>query len=98
MLALYDVTIARFVELFQTFKLLDYIGRNRIYSKMSVSSLKKLKYSTYTTVFFFAAGLTFLVSVIESDIAGKFMVCPICTIASGPFVLLSQSLRSLMSR
>ena len=71
-----------FVALFQTFKLLGYIGRNLPFSKESLRALKTIKYCAFAIAFCFIAGLAFLIFVIGGDIAGLFTLCIICIAAS----------------
>ena len=71
-----------FVALFQTFKLLGYIGRNLPFSKESLRALKTIKYCAFAIAFCFIAGLAFLIFVIGGDIAGLFTLCMICIAAS----------------
>ena len=40
----YAVSIAFFVALYQAFKLLGYIGKNRVFSQASVNTLRTIKY------------------------------------------------------
>lgn len=71
-----------FTALYQTFKLLGYIGHNQAFSPDSVSALKKIKYCAFTISLCFIAGLVFLIVFIGGDIAGVFMMCLICIVAS----------------
>ena len=71
-----------FIALYQTYKLLDHIGRNRPFSAESVRALKTIKYCAASLAGCFTAGLIVLIFVIGGDIAGLFMMCMICIVAS----------------
>lgn len=81
--------------LYQTFKLLSYIGQNRPFSRKSVSALKKIQYCALAISFFFAAGLAFLILVIGGDIAGIFTMCLICITASAAVYAFAAVLEKL---
>lgn len=71
-----------FIALYKTFKLLAFIGRNQPFSRESIHALKAIKYCALAIAFCFIAGLAFLIFVIGGDIAGLFMLCMICIVAS----------------
>ena len=73
----YVVSIAFFVALYQAFKLLGYIGKNRVFSQASVNTLRTIKYCAMILIGFFvgAEGYIFIVSrKVEEDIAGGVMM------------------------
>ncbi|MFL0198172.1 DUF2975 domain-containing protein [Clostridium sp. WILCCON 0269] len=56
----YGCCIAFSVALYQVFKLLTYIERNNAFSKLSLKSLKVIKESALTTIFFIVLGIVYL--------------------------------------
>ena len=68
----YTASIAFFVALYQTFKLLGYIGRNEVFSQRSVHALRTIKYCAISLVAFIAGAEVyfFLVQRGKDDIAG----------------------------
>src|SRR3989344_6616066 len=73
----YLVSIAFFVALYQAFKLLGYIGKNRVFSQASVNTLRTIKYCATILIGFFVGseGYIFIVSrKVEEDIAGGVMM------------------------
>ncbi len=73
----YTASIAFFVALYQSFKLLGYIGRNQVFSEESVKALRTIKYCAMTLVAFIvgAEGYLFFVQrQVEEDIAGGVMM------------------------
>jgi len=68
----YIASISFFVMLYQAFKLLGYIGQNRIFSPNSVRSLRTIKYCAIVLVAFIAGAEAyfFIVQRSKEDIAG----------------------------
>ena len=68
----YIVSIAFFVALYQAFKLLGYIGQNKVFSLNSVKALRTIKYCAMTlVVFIVGAEAYFFIAVRgKDDIAG----------------------------
>ena len=87
-----------FFALYQAFKLLNSISRNQAFSIHSVIALKKIKYCAFTIVLCFIAGLGFLIVFIGGDIAGVFMMCMICIVASGAVCSFAAVLEKLTVR
>lgn len=56
----YGCCIAFSVALYQVFKLLIYIERNNAFSELSLKSLKIIKKSALTTIFFMVLGIVYL--------------------------------------
>lgn len=56
----YGCCIAFSVALYQVFKLLTYIERNNAFSELSLKSLKVIKKSALTTIFFIVLGIVYL--------------------------------------
>ena len=67
----YTGSIAFFVALYQTFKLLGYIGRNEVFSQQSVKALRTIKYCAMVIVGFIISAEAYLFIVRPGDdIAG----------------------------
>ena len=74
---MYLASTAFFVALHQAFKLLGYIGQNKVFSPNSVKALRTIKYCAMILIGFFvgAEGYIFIVSrKVEEDIAGGVMM------------------------
>lgn len=80
----YAASIAFFIGLYKAFKLLGYIGQNRVFSSDSVSSLKSIKYCAIVLgILIVAAGLYVNISHHEDDDpAGFVAICIVTTLAS----------------
>src|SRR5512134_4005332 len=64
----YTASIAFFVALYQAFKLLGYIGRNKIFSAQSVKTLKRIKYCAIVlSISIVVAGLFILITHDKED-------------------------------
>ncbi|MFZ1987798.1 MAG: DUF2975 domain-containing protein [Minisyncoccia bacterium] len=73
----YTGSISFFVALFQAFRLLGYIGQNKVFSQAAVKTLRIIKYCSIILVAFIvgAEGYIFIVSrKVEGDIAGGVMM------------------------
>lgn len=80
----YTASIAFFVAIYQTFKLLGYIGRNEVFSEHAVRALRILKYCSMAIVVLTAAPLAFLFVIRPGDdIAGG--------VAMGLFIIFVSS-------
>ena len=67
----YTASIAFFVALFQAFKLLGYIGQNKIFSQAAVKALRTIKYCAHIIVGFVVGAEAYLLIVRpDDDIAG----------------------------
>lgn len=68
----YTASIAFFVALFQAYKLLGYVGHDRLFSLNSVKALRTIKYCAITLVTMIAGALAYLMIAIRGrdDIAG----------------------------
>lgn len=74
-----------FVALFQAFKLLGYIGQNKVFSRAAVNTLKTIKYCAFITAgAIVAAGVYLKLAAFSSndDPAGVLMLSFIATFAS----------------
>ena len=83
-LYVYVASIAFFVALYQAFKLLGYIGQNKVFSPKSVDALKCIKYRAIVlSILIVMAGLFIrLFHDKEDDPAGFLALCIVTTFAS----------------
>ena len=72
----YIASIAFFAALYQAFKLLGYIGQNKVFSQAAVNALRNIKYCALTLVAFIAGaeGYFFIAMRGKDDIAGGVMM------------------------
>ena len=73
----YIGSIAFFVALYQAFKLLGYIGQNKVFSLNSVKALQTIKYCAVTIIAFLVGAEGYINIVqrrVEEDIAGGVMM------------------------
>ena len=72
----YTASVAFFVALYQAFKLLGYIGHNKVFSLNSVSALRIIKYCAVSLVGFIAVAEAYLFIAIrgKDDIAGGVVI------------------------
>lgn len=67
----YAASIAFFIALYQAFKLLGYIGRNKVFSQRSVKALRTIKYCAISLVGLIVAPVAYLsIARPGDDIAG----------------------------
>lgn len=80
----YAASIAFFVGLYKTFRLLGYIGQNKVFSSESVGALKSIKYCAIAlSILIVAAGLYIKISHHEDDDpAGFLAMCIVTTFVS----------------
>lgn len=80
----YAASFAFFVALYKAFRLLGYIGQNKIFSSASVKSLKSIKYcAIILSILIVAAGLYIRIAHNkEDDPAGFFAFCIVTTFVS----------------
>jgi hypothetical protein len=80
----YAASIAFFVALYRAFKLLGYIGQNKVFSSNSVGALKSIKYCAIVlSILIVTAGLYIKISHNkEDDPAGFLAICFVTTFAS----------------
>lgn len=80
----YATSIAFFVALYKAFKLLGYIGQNKVFSSNSVKTLKSIKYCAIVlSILIVLAGLYIrLFHNKEDDPAGFLSICIVTTFAS----------------
>lgn len=77
----YAASIAFFVALYKSFKLLGYIGQNKVFSSNSVRALKSIKYCAIVlSILIVTAGLYIRISHNkEDDPAGFLAICIVTT-------------------
>lgn len=77
----YAASIAFFVALYKTFKLLGYIGQNKVFSSNAVGTLKSIKYCAIVLcILIVTAGLYIKIfHNKEDDPAGFFSICIVTT-------------------
>lgn len=64
---LYAAAIPFYIALYQAFKLLDYIDKNKAFSELSITALKKIKYSANTISILFVLGMPLFYMIAEMD-------------------------------
>ncbi|MFE4587778.1 DUF2975 domain-containing protein [Bacillus subtilis] len=71
---LYVTAIPFYFALYQAFKLLSYIDKNKAFSGLSVRALKNIKYCAVTISIFYAAGMPVFYLMAEIDDAPGIIV------------------------
>ncbi|MFJ5770457.1 DUF2975 domain-containing protein [Psychrobacillus sp. NPDC093180] len=66
-LDLYAAAIPFYFALYQAYKLLSYIDQNEAFSELSVTALKKIKYSANTISILFVIGMPIIYMIAEMD-------------------------------
>ncbi len=84
-----------FVALYQAFKLLTYIDKNKSFSELSVSSLRYIKYCAITISILIVLEIIFLAIFIEGDRPGVIMLGLIGTFASSVIATFTAVLQKL---
>ena len=93
----YTASIAFFVALYQAFKLLGYIGQNKIFSLDSVTALRNIKYCAETIVGFIVVGEAYLFIVRPGDdIAGGVFMGLLVIFGSGVIATLATVFEKLL--
>jgi hypothetical protein len=80
----YAASIAFFVALYNAFKLLGYVGKNKVFSPNSVKTLRNIKYCAIVlSILIVAAGLYIRIAHNkEDDPAGFLAICIVTTFVS----------------
>ena len=80
----YATSVVFFVALYKAFKLLAYIGQNKVFSENSVAALKSIKYCAVVFgILIVTAGLYIMIShPKDDDPAGFLAICIVTTFAS----------------
>lgn len=94
----YATSIAFFVALYKTFKLLGYIGQNKVFSSNAVKALKSIKYCAIVVgVLIVLAGLYIrLFHHEEDDPAGFLAICIVTTFVSLVFTTAAAIFEKLL--
>lgn len=74
LIVMYVSAIPFFLALYQAFKLLSYIDKNKAFSEISVKALKNIKYCAITISGFYVVGLPFFYIFAELDDAPGIML------------------------
>lgn len=85
-----------FVALYQAFKLLTYIDRNKAFSEVSVNALRYIKYCAITISTLILLEIIFVVLFIEGDVAGVIGLGLMCTFASSVIATFAAVLQKLL--
>jgi len=92
----YGCCIAFSVALYQVFKLLTYIEGNNAFSELSLKSLKVIKKSALTTIFFFVLGIVYLkvhAKFTGDDPAGPIALSLMCILATSIITAIVDALQ-----
>jgi hypothetical protein len=94
----YAASIAFFVALYKVFKLLGYIGQNKVFSSKSVKALKSIKYCAIVlSILIVAAGLYIRIfHNKEDDPAGFLAICIVTTFVSIVFATAAAIFEKLL--
>jgi hypothetical protein len=94
---MYITAMPFFIALYQTLKLLGYIDKNKAFSNVSVSALKKIKYCALVISILYAAGMPYIVIVADKDDApGVIVLGLIVVFASGVIATAAGVLQKLV--
>ncbi|HEX8060129.1 MAG TPA: DUF2975 domain-containing protein [Cyclobacteriaceae bacterium] len=86
----YAASIAFFIALYKAFRLLGYIGQNRVFSSESVSTLKAIKYCAITlSILIVTAGLYVKMSHHEDDDPAGFLA--MCFVTSFTSIVIATA-------
>ncbi|RNF38127.1 DUF2975 domain-containing protein [Planococcus salinus] len=96
LLSAYIFFVPFFIALYQTFKLLIYIDRNKAFSGLSVRALNAIKYCAVTIIVFIVVGEVFTIALIDGDITHIIMLGLIGTFASSVIAIFAGLLQKLL--
>ncbi|CAG7615736.1 hypothetical protein PAESOLCIP111_01819 [Paenibacillus solanacearum] len=96
LLCAYLLSIPFFTALYQTFQLLCYIDGNKVFSVRSVKALRYIRYCAILISIGIAAGITFVMMMIDDDIAGVVGLSLMCTFASSVIATFAAMLQKLV--
>jgi hypothetical protein len=85
-----------FVALYQAFRLLTCIDRNKAFSELTVRALRYIKYCAITISILFVLGIIFVVIFIEGDRTGVIMLGLMGTFASSVIATFTAVLQKLL--
>lgn len=94
----YVASLPFFVGLFQAFKLLGNIEKNKAFSKSSVNSLKTIKYCALTIIGFIIIGEIWISQVPGDDKAGPFALGIYLTFACAVVAAASSVFEKLLAK
>ncbi|MED1018093.1 DUF2975 domain-containing protein [Bacillus atrophaeus] len=94
---LYASAIPFYFALYQAFKLLSYIDKNKAFSELSVKSLKNIKYSAITISILFVVGMPLFYLMAEKDDApGIILIGLVVIFASMVIAVFAAVLQKLL--
>ncbi|WP_018392589.1 DUF2975 domain-containing protein [Bacillus sp. 37MA] len=96
LVCVYILSIPFFVALYQAFKLLSYIDRNKTFAELSVRALRYIKYCAITISILIVVGIIFVLIFIEGDVAGVISLGLMCTFASSVIATFAAVLQKLL--
>jgi magnesium-transporting ATPase (P-type) len=79
----YVMSIPFFTALYQVLKLLSNIGRDKVFSELSVRAFRYIKYCAITICIFIVLGIIYVAVFLEGDRAGVVGAGLMCIFASG---------------
>ncbi|MEI4619982.1 DUF2975 domain-containing protein [Bacillus pfraonensis] len=97
LIIMYVSVIPFFVALYQAFRLLSYIDKNKAFSKLSVKALKNIKYCAITISLLYAVGMPFFYFMAEIDDApGIILIGLVIIFASMVIAVFAAVLQKLL--
>ncbi|MFJ7738682.1 DUF2975 domain-containing protein [Lysinibacillus sp. NPDC097287] len=94
---LYATAIPFYFALYQAFKLLSYIDKNKAFSELSVSSLKKIKYCAFSISILYVVGMPLFYLIAERDDApGIIIIGMVMIFASFVIAVFAAVLQKLL--
>jgi len=77
LIGVYASAITFFFALYQAFKLLNYIDKNKAFSELSVTALKNIKYCAITICVIYSGIIPFIFPVADADDAPGLVAIPL---------------------
>ena len=95
----YTTSVAFFIGLYKTFKLLGYIGQNKTYSQNSVKAVKSIKYCaiTFTILILLAELFIMLTHNKEDDSAGFLTICTATSVIAVAIAIIAKKFEKRLS-
>ncbi|KOS68879.1 membrane protein [Lysinibacillus contaminans] len=94
---LYATAIPFYFALYQAFKLLSYIDKNKAFSELSVKSLKNIKYSAFSISILYVLGMPLFYLIAEMDDApGIIVIGMVMIFASFVIAIFAAVLQKLL--
>lgn len=95
---LYATAIPFYFALYQTFKLLSYIDKNKAFSELSVSALENIKYCAFTISILYVAGMPLFYLIADMDDApGILLIGMVMIFASFVITVFAAVLQKLLT-